>query len=307
MNRRTFLQTAAASILALSGCAQDGFIRVDNLVIPEDLTLEQIIGANEILLNFPDRLPGAKLIDKYLTPNASKVMVHVLQYHLIEGLNQQQKEVIAEVQNNIYDILEAIIKRYRIQGIYHEGTLDNKGITDIGLYAWINFIKSNPYMYHPHSKYKLHTFQDVLKYFADKQKYDDYLWYQDFMPYDAVYRLASEGKVDILPAQELRTAYEFLEMYKKWKKNIIDRIIFNMFGLLTKKMDACEDAFLKITAKDPNQIIVVLYGYDHAWGGKTSFGRTYKDRDSIKDNIAAYNEENPTNQLSLIEIVPLGI
>ncbi|MDP2924886.1 MAG: hypothetical protein Q8N99_00780 [Nanoarchaeota archaeon] len=63
-----------------------------HIVAPRNFDVESADGANRALLDFPDETPGAKKIDKYLTPDAKYCLVHLRQKHLAENIDKKLKK-----------------------------------------------------------------------------------------------------------------------------------------------------------------------------------------------------------------------
>ena len=86
---REYLAASLCSLTFFSGCQSIQPIsnemeivkKAKNISAPRYFNLEEAVGANSLLINFPDEIPGAKSIEKYLVPEAKYCMVHIRQYH----------------------------------------------------------------------------------------------------------------------------------------------------------------------------------------------------------------------------------
>ncbi|MDD5191506.1 MAG: hypothetical protein PHH54_02550 [Candidatus Nanoarchaeia archaeon] len=300
--------------LSLIGCrstqSDSQMIKRDNIVIPISFSLEEAVGANKLLLDFPNTIPGAESVDKYLIPDAKYCFVHVRQAHLNGNPKYTKKEHlewIEKVQNNIYDILSSMIKNQGVKEIYDEG-LPIFFQNGENLYAKIhyrlnnteidpNFIKDAPS--------KIFDLNEIKK--ENLVFYEGYLEFEEKMKYNAINRLASEGKIKILAAENYDLLKKADAMDKKTKGFGFYRKFFEKEKLANCILEDREDYFLKTAGEQKNPLIVVVYGGRHAFGGKGSCSGSYDNRDSIKDNIGEWNLKNPENKFSLIEITPYGL
>lgn len=310
MNRREFIRLAAALAMAPAlSCNSVDMVRRGSLVAPADFTLEETIGANELLIDFPDKIKGAKRIDKYMTPGARKVVVNIRQSHYIEDASETELRQIKIVHDNIYHILLYLIEKNKVKGIYHEGVCAEI-LPVVRLSAWISHIEDNPSGVAINPEQTLQSIEDVMKLKkANPEFYQAHLLLKKIAPYDAVYRLASERKAEILPAEETKSQKNFHRLYEKCKSSVFWNAYLELSGRLTAACEEREDSFLRIASCSDDPLVVMVYGLMHAWGGRKSFGKTYRmaGKGSIKDNIAAWNPMNNGNKYSLIEIVPCGL
>lgn len=265
-----------------------------NIFAPRYFNLEEAVGANKLLINFPDKIPGAKSIDKYLIPEAKYCLVHIRQAHLTKRQSKKELKEVKEVQNNIYAILLHLVENYKIDRVYDEGlTPDFAKIKNLcaGVGHMLN--------------------RDFEKLKEESQSlYENCSEFQNHIEYDAVYRIASEiGKLEIAAADDSNALKEAEYMYNRLK----GMGFFRWFTERKRSFNAIhenrEDKFLEMASEQEEPILTVIYGADHAWGGKASCGELYKNwgRESICDNIAKWNFDNPDKKFSLIEIAPFGI
>lgn len=301
--------------MSLLGCNQIPsemqMIKKENVFAPRYFNLEDAVEANKLLIDFPDKIPGAKSVNKYLIPEAKYCIVHIKQWHLREDLNMKEGHIkwIKNIQDNVYNALSFMAENCNVKEVYSEGvTPDFEGM--VNLCAKMHYRLNN-------SEINPDFIKDIPSKASDLEEikrespnvYECYMDLEKKIKYDAVYRLASEGKLKILSSEDYYTIKKAEEIDSKarglgsyrWifdKKNIIDTILENR-----------EDVFLDIASKQENPLAVVVYGAGHAWGGKKSCGKSYdfKGRNSIKDNIAEWNLKHPNKKFSLIEIEPLGL
>jgi len=71
-------------------------------------------------------------------------------------------------------------------------------------------------------------------------------------------------------------------------------------------LDDREDSILRSVHNNPDYFSLVVFGGLHAWGGKKSCGESYPimGRKSFRDNIYEWNNANPKDKISLIEVTP---
>jgi len=317
LSRRNFLRVGGLAFLILSGCQsiplEMQMIKKNgtNIVAPRYFKLDEVKGCNNLLVNFPDKIKGAKSIEKYLTPEAKYCMVHIKQSHLIENPSKPQFKEIKEVQNNIYFILSDIVQNYRIEKVYDEGLTESFALIK-NLCANISY-RVNPLNKARNSNTNEMIFLDkiTLEKFKEESPalYNNYLSFQSNKKYDAIYRLASEiNNLEIVGADDAKALEKANYMYGRLKK-------FGFFRWLTERKKSFnairenrEDIFLNIASKQENPLVVVVYGAKHAWGGEFSCGKDYNRKiDSICDNINKWNSNNSNKKFSLIEITPFGL
>jgi hypothetical protein len=71
-----------------------------------------------------------------------------------------------------------------------------------------------------------------------------------------------------------------------------------------ERADKREDAVLSRVAQDEDILKICVYGAGHLFGGAESSGAHYRKGVSLEDNIAGWNNSNPSKKFSLIEITP---
>ena len=117
--------------------------QIQDITIPESyaknpVNLNQEPG-NAALFDFPDKIPGVAHIDKFLTPRARKIIIHIRQAHYQERISKQitdliidsvekkeaeeSRENVINIQKNIYKSLDFLIKNFNVSQIYVEGLI----------------------------------------------------------------------------------------------------------------------------------------------------------------------------------------
>ena len=81
--------------------------------------------ANRLLEEFPTNIHGAKEVKKYEIKGANKTLVHVRQAHINEGITSDQRDYVAKVQGDIYQILAFLNIHKKISEVYVEGLTEN--------------------------------------------------------------------------------------------------------------------------------------------------------------------------------------
>lgn len=322
ISRRDFLKWILGGVSSsiLSGCQSVPYEMQmvkkpgTNVVAPRYFNLEDVVEANQLLIDFPDVISRAKSIDKYLTPGAKYLLVHVRDFHRTKDSVDEEPIATKEIQNNVYSILSHLMQNYGVDKVYCEG-ITPEAVSIWNLSARLNFISNNPddkqilddpkfKKWIPFGAVDLDKFRK-----ENPELYKDHLYLQKWIEYGAVYRLASEtGKLEILAAEEADALAHAQDMY-----NRLDLGFSKWFEERYESLNAIaenrENIFLNIGSNQESPLIVVVWGASHAWGGKLSCGKTYvsEERASICDNIAKWNSKNPDKKFSLIEITPYGI
>ena len=332
--------------LAFSGCFMPKVaetIRLErNFVVPKDYGKEpiRITKANNILFDFPDadEIPGARKVDKYLTPGAEYFLVHIRQSHFKKDMTEEKKQQVIEVQQNIYKILSYFVENLNLKEVYVEGvtsdieeleeriaqesvSIENmsKAMTET-LEDYISSLErrlnDEPLIsvLYPEEK-DAEQHRDSLRkqieikkaQFANERKrYEQYenLKKQQIL-YGAAFVLSEQGKIKILAAEDskIQERAEYRgEKLKRGEKLTFDEIL----DITDNREDFVLRRISERESGQKNQMMVVIYGGLHAFGGEYSFGKNYnsKGRVNIIDNIAKWNFLHPENTISLIDITP---
>jgi hypothetical protein len=338
--KKTLSTALAGSVLFLNqGCSRIPETRkLENIIIhenygknPINLNLEQ---GNQALFDFPDKIPGAKKIDKYITPEARYCLVHIKQAHFKLNLSKKTLEKVEKVQSNIYEILSYLHNNLHIQEVYLEGitpsieqvenniaitsnqldivhkkyienlkefirTCENK-MNDETFISIMSQNKEDASDYKKYLKEVIKEKKQILE--AEQEKYSEESEKNKLREkYWGVYRLASEGKITMKAAEDPTAQYiAEIELEKSQKnKKATRETMFAMF-------DNRERIVIEKITKQQAPLAIVVYGGGHVFGGEFSFGKHYKygERFSLYDNIAYWNSKNPDKKISLIEITP---
>ena len=133
MKRREFLGLAAG--LIFGGC------QVVHMQNPGDPGSPSKM--ERLVYEFPDFIPGAKRVEKYFFPGSQHTLVHIRQYHLDEGSNEDDFKNVEEVQYNILTILHNLYTKYNFDRIYCEGVTLRTEQTENAT-AKLNFLIGHP-------------------------------------------------------------------------------------------------------------------------------------------------------------------
>lgn len=232
----------------------------------------QLIEANKLLRDFPAKIPWAKRIDKYETPNASHCLVHLRNVHndfrkkFEEAESLIRNEIIA-VQKDNYKILNFLWEKNYQEPIevYLEGTFPE--LEDIRK-TLANLVLQS----------------ETIRVSSEKEFY-----------FGATQILEKKGKVIILPADTMES---ITMATKAAEKNSFCKAVY----------DDREDLLLEKIAEKSKPFALTVYGSCHAWGGKSSFRNyNFRGKFSLKDNIAEWNQKHPDGKFSLIEITPKSL
>ncbi|MFW5746307.1 MAG: hypothetical protein ACOCWQ_02020 [Nanoarchaeota archaeon] len=245
--------------------------------------------ANRLLTQFPDTLPKAHSVRKYMTPGAKYTLVHVRQVH--QGKDGSTSESVA-CQNEIYDILSALADK-GMRDVYFEG-VDQK--------EYEKLVR------------QCRKFQGAREEFAgaageEKVEAEAQRVLNDWKRQHSPVALYFEGRIRLHPAENTETweesnaTIEGIEQRYRKQGNVFlsrsDPVVQEL------SYQSREDYLLRKVMKDNIPLAVVVYGADHSWGGKESFPDfAIGKRIDTCDNIARHNEQYPDARFSLIEVVP---
>ncbi len=259
----------------------------------EILTKEKT--ANQHLEYFPMQIPCASEIRKYKTPEAKHCLVHILQMHYTDEMEDKLNPDVKSIQEDIYKILSHLVNKHSLKEVYDEG------LTDDAKEKFNNTIKEFLEL-----KKRVPPFDKIEKDKISKEAYkkiqDAYKkieeTYQEIyqaaeLKMGATGRLMLEGKIVLKDAETARLNDAAQEDALK--------------GKITENVtDLRENVVLENIVRNKDIFAVCVYGGAHAFGGKQSFGEDYslEGRISKKDNIHEWNIKNPDKKFSLIEVVP---
>ena len=279
---------------------------------------------------FPEELPGAAEIRKYRVSGAKKCLVHIRQKHLVEGYKPgtEDFEEVKTIQTDIYKILKEIVEKEisrefyveaispEMQELVESSTKLDKLINEthfnekkslirriselekeiIGLENG-SIVPLGPITFYPNDE------NAVEKYISDLNEEIDtlrtrlpeaeefeakYAQYQrDKIAYGAVHKLASEKDIKIMPAESLRGNIEASNLFDKIKNG--EEVTVGEWSQIVQENR--ENILLQnISTISENPLAITIYGGNHDWA----------------NNINEWNEKNPDNKYSLIEITPMN-
>ena len=301
LTRRNFLLAGVATVLAVEA-GVNWYLTKPNEV-------------NKLLRDFPTEIPGARKIAKHEIRGASKCLVHVLQTHLTEGIEEGSDDwkEISQVQTDIYQILDHFYAQHNLKSVYVEGftpesidlryshrnllrvarkgqaameEFDKKRIVSLeeelgnertlNLGAYLRFSGDTNSL----EKYKAELSQEL----ADLKKREYNTEIAPPVINGAAEKMFCEGKIKIIPVETLRANVEAGMLADDVRNGI--KVYVDEFN--KKAMQQREDIALEMISKSPDQICFLVYGAGHYFG----------------DNINEWNLQHPNNKYSLIEITP---
>jgi len=259
---------------------KDMIKKSENITAPRYLDITQkkdISKADEFLIDFPNCIPGAGRINKYLIPDSSYCLVHIRQVHPTENMFEDDKKEVTKVQKDIYSILSFLIEKNNIKEVYQEGL-------GVEIEEEINRTK-------------------VIREIRSEEEC-----------FDATIELRHEGKLKLKGAETIRSYLTGIAAKDLFIDSIVDSLrgtrklkADSMLRCLKRYTDDREDILLKIASKQTDPAVLCVYGGAHRWGGKESCGKDYPLENQIStDNIAKWNLLNPHKKFSLIEITPIN-
>jgi hypothetical protein len=280
-----------------------------NIVAPKGFDLKKVkTKANKALLSFPDKIPGARKIDKYLTPNANYCLVHIVQAHHGPKELKLNKETKA-VQADIGSIITHLIDNKILNEFYQEGICPGPVPGTLGAIIHnkeLEFRQKNGLLEKDIKVKKISPNYSVITLTPSViKKYADagYIYAQ----------LQLDNKLTILPAEDAMT-HLLCNLYNLKFQQVYDQS-FEKRKEVGKKLilsnEERENVVLKRVAKKGKHLACVIYGGGHAWAGYQSFGKAYANEertielgDLVLDNIAEWNKKHRLEKFSLIEIYP---
>lgn len=300
MNRREFLISALAFSTGLKlSCCQSVPYEMQmvskgaDIFAPPSFNLEDAVGANKLLIDFPNKLPGAKSVHKYITPGARHCLVHVRYMHWDTEASKSGLEEVKKVQAKVYNIVSHLIENHEVNKIYLEG-LTPKTAPIFNVCAGIKYISKNPEsVYDPNFNDRvpedLRDLESVEK--NNPVLFESYSFLESIQDYHFMYRLASEtDKFEVLASEDVDTYKKSLKL-KNLRKNPFWFIITELTGSFQKVMEERENHFLGISSRGESPLSVVIFGHYHRW----------------ENNIQKWNSQYPDYKFSRIEVTPIGL
>jgi len=282
MDRRLFLKLALASSVA--GCTsvqRQPTATLDDRIFTSDALV------NNSLTLLPDHLLGAKAVHKYPVSQAKYCLIHIRQLHLGKNPSKKDYAKVKKVQDRIYLVLNELISMYGLNRIYYEGVTEKRE-EDMNRSAQTSML-----VRHGSKEANLECSKD-----------DAFYHFERFRDYRAAYRIATDRPVHIVAAASSNLEEAANDYRHKTRGLGLLRLFIDRTRAVNTIMEDREDFLLKKVSDNDDSVSVVVYGGQHAWGGKKSCGSAYYpwDRLSIKDNIYCWNRLHPDKKFSLIEI-----
>ncbi|MDO8460500.1 MAG: hypothetical protein Q7S74_05290 [Nanoarchaeota archaeon] len=243
---------------------------------------------NRFLDYFPSYIPGAAEVRKYKTDNTKYNLVHILQRHLppYDECNTECLERVAEIQNNIYLILDYLTSIYPNIAVYPEGIYPSDYEGDIKTYSNKDGNEKLPKIEEGAAlvMYKEQKIREIKK--TEKPELHKK-------------SLVLLNKIDKLYTDMLATNSK---EERDRKREQIEKLYIDLYN----NSDQREDYLLKLIKDNFDTETITVFGAKHAFGGQESCGKAYclKYRFPLKDNISEWNKSHPEEKFSLIEIIP---
>lgn len=285
VSRRVFFQYVAAAASAVS----DVLLRRessanDQCICPSRQLSSRIrTPAEEAFENFPQvwDLPRTAHIEKYEVPGAKQTIVHVRQIHLtgpVESHEPKLRDAIFRAQTDIYRILEYLVKRRGLRGVYLESVCKEKLLILVRGREVRKLLHEEQKASPPEQtmdaeardrRTGLSALEKVL---ADEQ--------DELLKHNAALRMFEEGKLNLHAAETFR-ANELAgkEIQKTGRPG-------------TCTIDDRENVLLELAAEGKHPLVVVVYGEGHDW------------RNNVLDGWNVRRKDHP---LSLIVVTPVEI
>jgi hypothetical protein len=329
-------------LFSICGCAANTVKVGEHLVVPSGYdSATDDSDANQILISFPENIPGAKSVTKYLSPHARFCLIHIRQSHLGPGDQPQNiVEKTFQVQKDIYEILSFFIKKYDLSSVYTEGIINEKEINDMLSHEYeMVQLKQKEIQSLKFEIEKIQCELDTVNLISFSNSPLDNIRYDKLLLNSQTYKKLklkqlSDKRLELSALEKQMADYQTkkTEHMASGAAFILaaEGKIYICAAELAKTMlaaqqiladgshwlytssdlrivaDDREDALLSIIASQIDTMTVCVLGGFHALGGRYSFGKYYslEYRVSFVDNIYEWNQRHPDKIFSLIEIVP---
>lgn len=237
-----------------------------SIYFQKDFDISNMTEANKFLLDFPERLPGAKRIDKYPIQGAVKTIVFIRQDHYEKDLTKKELKAVEKNHYNIYLSLSHLIEHNGLEYVYDEW-FTKYDVDDNGMPIQIkNMIRD------------MNTYdKNTRAYKFNKKMFDRR------MAYCATEKLAAEGKLKIKPS-------ETFEGYH--------------WGTMDKREDIALEFLSK--DEEIWLVLLFGYSHDPLGEDSYGTNYSLRRRKSKKDNVAVWNKANPDKMFSVIEVESNG-
>ncbi|MFH0977697.1 MAG: hypothetical protein V1837_00200 [Candidatus Woesearchaeota archaeon] len=297
-------------------------VGLENTLAPRHFRVEHEQNpANKFVIDFPVDAPGTQNVLKFIDPKANHAIVSIQQSELSGANNLTEKEYVKKVQDDIFEFLSFMRNRYGISKVYQERiSPETKKIVDLELkmaqgdysndivhslnYHYGNLAKSVEAIA---SKLPDYGNKDLKQFYLSRFKWTDKQAYiymnniNDELQHNAVFRLATLGQVDILPAESLpdRVAMEYLNFFLQ-NTPADNPIMAELSHDFQKAKRDREKVFLKIASESPDPYVAVVYGFLHDYSDYFNA----RGNHNFADAVNFWKASNPSKDFSLIQATP---
>ncbi len=245
------------------------------LRVPIDLNIRhnpsQIMDIEDIIKDFPEKVPRAKYVDKYFFRDSSLVLVHIRQKHRVSKWDDEFYELLAEKNKDLAERVREIEKRWVMNenvDLIHEVQSD--------IYQFLGFLTEH---YNIKDVFCEGISEELLdlynRYPPDEQKKKD----------AAVLRLFAEGRINLKATETLET-------------NTLGAAYASLGHLNSKEtMDDREQECLEMITKQDQPLAFVVYGGKHDFFPDVKKWNTSHDK---KISLIVITTESYNEQRSLI-------
>jgi len=260
-------------------------------------------------LTYMKDIPCAGRVEKHGPKEAKKTLVHVRQIHktnstqegklrekaakhegltkLVEDSLQAANATATVCQMDIYEILD-YLSQHGLQNVYQDGLMDSDDNSE----ALKRTLEAREKCLTAKARIELYA--------KNKERFRQVLSVEDFDKLERNYKimqeslLKAEGELYLRGASEILAAERKIRLLPAEDKRIHDlasEVLKGETGDVERAKqysNAREDFVLKRFSNSPDEVGCVVYGSAH----------------DFRDNIDKWNQENPLNQISLVEITP---
>lgn len=285
------------------------------LVVPDHFDVSSDSSTNRFVLEFPDKIPSALHVDRYITLHAANCLVHIRQAHRGNEENKEMwRERVVNVQNDISTIISFLVKNQGITCIYNEGFirkprdlppdlafkveegrvfLSYKSPSDhsatVRYDTCVRGLEKEVQGYidrcfSPESRLHFPNLPHKTEFsIAETELVETSLktavtqYDTENFAYSALERHFVSGKVSVYTAEKLAPYLSSGIVLHLLKSHGIDYSTARVSSpeISALFLDKREDAVLDLVAQKTLPIAVVVYGGAHAFGGEHSFGPPY--------------------------------
>jgi hypothetical protein len=249
--------------------------------LPAEAAMSELGKAHQLLLDFPRayKIPGIKEVYKFENPEANFLLVYFSTgYHPKEEMSRSYRNVIINVNNDIYKAFACLQEKYNLKDVYKEAVTDEN---------WLDYHRSVESAW---LSIELKKLFDEMKRSGDKhllpsrnvmrrfnRSYNEQI---EELKYDIVKRIAVEKDVTVFPAEDAAINKKAGDLLRAaWSD---DEIYREALDTVFRKREL---QFLKEGTFSGDPLVVIFFGRGHARGlEESSLVKSIKEWNSDPEN-----------------------